>query len=235
MFAIITPALIAGAFAERVRFGGVRACSSRSGRCSSTRRWRTGCGAAGSWRRRASARSTSPAAPSCTSAPARPRWPRRCSSAGAGATRREHLRPAQRPDGGARRRHPVVRVVRVQRRQRPRGRGLASSAFLATHIGAAGGVIGWVDPRTACGTARPPRSGPSPGPWPAWSRITPAAGFVAPMPALLIGLLAGGVCFVAVEIKARLGYDDSLDAVGVHCVGGLVGRAAHRDLREPRR
>jgi Amt family ammonium transporter len=53
--------------------------------------------------------------------------------------------------------------------------------------------------------------------------ITPAAGFVAPLPALLIGLAGGAVCFAAVELKARLGYDDALDAVGVHMVGGLVG------------
>jgi ammonium transporter, Amt family len=53
--------------------------------------------------------------------------------------------------------------------------------------------------------------------------ITPAAGFVGPMPALLIGLVGGAVCFAAVELKSRFGYDDSLDAVGVHMVGGLVG------------
>jgi len=53
--------------------------------------------------------------------------------------------------------------------------------------------------------------------------ITPAAGFVRPVPALLIGLAGGAVCFAAVELKSRLGYDDSLDAVGVHMVGGLVG------------
>jgi Amt family ammonium transporter len=53
--------------------------------------------------------------------------------------------------------------------------------------------------------------------------ITPAAGFVRPVPALLIGLAGGAVCFAAVELKGRLGYDDSLDAVGVHMVGGLVG------------
>jgi Amt family ammonium transporter len=53
--------------------------------------------------------------------------------------------------------------------------------------------------------------------------ITPAAGFVAPMPALAIGLVAGVVCFLAVEAKSSLRYDDSLDAVGVHMVGGIVG------------
>jgi ammonium transporter, Amt family len=53
--------------------------------------------------------------------------------------------------------------------------------------------------------------------------ITPAAGFVEPWAATLIGLAAGGVCFAAVSLKPRLGYDDSLDVVGVHLVGGLVG------------
>jgi Amt family ammonium transporter len=53
--------------------------------------------------------------------------------------------------------------------------------------------------------------------------ITPASGFVGPLPALLIGLLAGVVCFAAVELKGRLSIDDSLDVVGVHLVGGIVG------------
>ncbi len=100
--------------------------------------------------------------------------------------------------------------------------GLASSAFLATQLGAAGGLIGWVllewrrhEKVTAVGAVTGAVAG--------LVAITPAAGFVAPMPGLLIGLLAGGVCFIAVEAKSRLGYDDSLDAVGVHLVGGLVG------------
>jgi Amt family ammonium transporter len=53
--------------------------------------------------------------------------------------------------------------------------------------------------------------------------ITPAAGYVTPLAALAIGLLGGAVCFAAVELKSRIGYDDSLDAVGVHLVGGLLG------------
>jgi Amt family ammonium transporter len=100
--------------------------------------------------------------------------------------------------------------------------GLASSAFLATHLGAAGAMIGWLVPErlrhgkaTAVGGATGAVAG--------LVAITPAAGFVRPVPALLIGLAAGAVCFAAVELKSRLGYDDSLDAVGVHMVGGLVG------------
>jgi hypothetical protein len=71
-FCIITAALISGAIVERMRFSAVRGRSSRSGRSSSTRRSRTGCGAAAGWRRWR--RSTSPAARSCTSTPAWRRW-----------------------------------------------------------------------------------------------------------------------------------------------------------------
>ena len=53
--------------------------------------------------------------------------------------------------------------------------------------------------------------------------ITPASGYVGPMSALIIGLIAGVVCYLAVLVKPKLGYDDSLDVVGVHCVGGIVG------------
>jgi Amt family ammonium transporter len=56
--------------------------------------------------------------------------------------------------------------------------------------------------------------------------ITPAAGFVGPMSAIVIGILAGVICYLAVLAKPKLGYDDSLDVVGVHCVGGIVGALA---------
>jgi Amt family ammonium transporter len=100
--------------------------------------------------------------------------------------------------------------------------GLASSAFLATHLGAAGAMIGWLVPErlrhgkaTAVGGATGAVAG--------LVAITPAAGYVTPLAALSIGLAGGAICFAAVELKSRLGYDDSLDAVGVHLVGGLVG------------
>jgi Amt family ammonium transporter len=100
--------------------------------------------------------------------------------------------------------------------------GLASSAFLATHLGAAGAMVGWLIPErlrhgkaTAVGAATGAVAG--------LVAITPAAGFVTPLAALAIGLLGGAVCFAAVELKSRLGYDDSLDAVGVHLVGGVAG------------
>jgi len=53
--------------------------------------------------------------------------------------------------------------------------------------------------------------------------ITPACGFIAPLPAVLLGLIAGAVCALAVALKYKLGYDDSLDVVGVHFVGGWLG------------
>ncbi|MBM2828912.1 MAG: ammonium transporter, partial [Actinobacteria bacterium] len=56
--------------------------------------------------------------------------------------------------------------------------------------------------------------------------ITPASGFVQPISALFIGLAAGVVCYAAVMMKGRFGYDDSLDVVGVHCVGGSLGALA---------
>ncbi len=100
--------------------------------------------------------------------------------------------------------------------------GLAASAFLATNLGAAAGAVGWafVDARrekkaTTLGVA----SGAVAG----LVAITPAAGFVSPLSAIAIGLVAGLVCAWAVGLKFKLGYDDSLDVVGVHMVGGLLG------------
>ena len=100
--------------------------------------------------------------------------------------------------------------------------GLAASAFLATNMGAAAGALGWalVDARkekksTTLGVA----SGAVAG----LVAITPAAGFVGPLAAIAIGLVGGVVCAYAVSLKFRFGYDDSLDVVGVHLVGGMVG------------
>lgn len=99
---------------------------------------------------------------------------------------------------------------------------LAALAFVNTHLGAAGGAIGWVVvewKHGGKGTALGVASGLVAG----LVAITPAAGFVAPWAAFVIGLIAGLACFFAVLAKYRLGYDDSLDAFGVHGVGGLTG------------
>ena len=100
--------------------------------------------------------------------------------------------------------------------------GLAASAFLATNLGAAAGAGGWalVD---AAKERRPTTLGVASGAVAGLVAITPAAGFVSPLPAIAIGLAAGLVCAWAVGLKFRLGYDDSLDVVGVHLAGGVVG------------
>jgi Amt family ammonium transporter len=100
--------------------------------------------------------------------------------------------------------------------------GLAASAFLATNLGAAAGACGW-----ALNEARKERKattlGVVSGAVAGLVAITPPAGYVGPMGAIAIGLIAGAVCSWAVGLKFRLGYDDSLDVVGVHLVGGIVG------------
>jgi Amt family ammonium transporter len=99
---------------------------------------------------------------------------------------------------------------------------LAALAFVTTHLGAAGGAAGWLVVETihrGKATALGIASGLVAG----LVAITPAAGFVAPWAAIVIGLFAGGICYAAVVQKSRFGYDDSLDAFGVHGVGGLAG------------
>ncbi len=100
---------------------------------------------------------------------------------------------------------------------------LATSAFVATHFGAAAAVIGW-SAAEWIHNGKPSTLGAISGAVAGLVAITPAAGFVSPMAALLIGLLAGGFCFMMVAfVKAKFGYDDSLDAFGVHGAGGTLG------------
>ena len=101
--------------------------------------------------------------------------------------------------------------------------GLATSAFVATHFGAAAAALGWIAAEWIH-SGRPSVLGGISGAVAGLVAITPASGFVQPFPAMLIGLLAGLVCyFMVVAIKPRLGYDDSLDAFGVHGCGGTLG------------
>ncbi|MFA4829412.1 MAG: ammonium transporter [Thermodesulfovibrionales bacterium] len=102
---------------------------------------------------------------------------------------------------------------------------LATSAFVVTHIATAAAALSWMiaewiyrGKATVLGAA----SGAVAG----LVAITPASGFVGPMPAIIIGLVAGTLCYMAVNLKTKLGYDDSLDAVGVHGVGGTWGAIA---------
>lgn len=100
---------------------------------------------------------------------------------------------------------------------------LASSAFLATQLGAAAAALGWVGAEWIY-NKKPSILGAVSGAVAGLVAITPASGFVGPMPALAIGIIAGVVCyFMVAKVKHIFGYDDSLDAFGVHGIGGTVG------------
>ena len=103
--------------------------------------------------------------------------------------------------------------------------GLAVNALVATHLAGVGGMLSWLALeryRTGSATTLGGASGAIAG----LVAITPACGFLAPLPALLLGAVAGAVCLFAVQVKFRFGYDDSLDVVGVHFVGGVLGMLA---------
>jgi Amt family ammonium transporter len=99
---------------------------------------------------------------------------------------------------------------------------LASLAFVTTHVGAAGGAVGWVVVEWRH-RGKPTALGIASGLVAGLVAITPAAGYVSPVGAVMIGFAAGLVCYAAVLAKYKYGYDDSLDAFGVHGVGGLTG------------
>jgi Amt family ammonium transporter len=100
---------------------------------------------------------------------------------------------------------------------------LATSAFVATHFGAAAAALGWLAAEWIH-NGKPSVLGGISGAVAGLVAITPASGFVQPFPAMLIGLCAGVVCyFMVVAVKRRFGYDDSLDAFGVHGAGGTLG------------
>jgi len=103
--------------------------------------------------------------------------------------------------------------------------GLATSAFVVTHIAAAGAALSWMMAEWAH-KSKPTVLGAASGAVAGLVAITPASGFVGPMPALVIGLVVGVICYAAVNLKTKFGYDDSLDAVGVHGVGGTWGAIA---------
>ena len=101
--------------------------------------------------------------------------------------------------------------------------GLATSAFVATHFGAAAAAIGWAAAEWIR-NGKPSVLGGISGAVAGLVAITPASGFVTPMSALWIGLIAGVFCFfMVVQVKNLFGYDDSLDAFGVHGAGGTLG------------
>jgi Amt family ammonium transporter len=102
---------------------------------------------------------------------------------------------------------------------------LAVSAFVATHIAAATATLSWVMVEWIH-RGKPTILGAVSGSVAGLVAITPASGFVGPFAALFIGLLAGGICYYGVSLKSKFGYDDSLDAVGIHGVGGTLGALA---------
>jgi len=103
--------------------------------------------------------------------------------------------------------------------------GLAASAFVVTHIAAALGALTWIIMEWIH-RGEPTTLGAASGAVAGLVAITPASGFVGPVSAILIGGLAGVICYGGVLLKARLGYDDSLDVVGIHGFGGTWGALA---------
>ena len=102
---------------------------------------------------------------------------------------------------------------------------LSTSAFVATHLAAASATLSWAFTEWVH-RSKPTVLGAASGCVAGLVAITPASGFVTPISAIAIGLAAGAICYGAVMMKGRLGYDDSLDVVGVHCVGGTFGALA---------
>ncbi|MBQ9496428.1 MAG: ammonium transporter [Selenomonadaceae bacterium] len=103
---------------------------------------------------------------------------------------------------------------------------LAANAFLVTHAAAAAGLLGWVSVEWIR-SGKPTILGAVSGAVAGLVAITPAAGYVTVLPSVAIGLIGGGICYTAVAVvKEKFGYDDSLDAFGVHGVGGMWGAIA---------
>ncbi len=102
---------------------------------------------------------------------------------------------------------------------------LATSAFVVTHISTAAATLSWMIAEWLH-RGEPTVLGAASGAVAGLVAITPASGFVGPVSAILIGLIGGVLCYSAINLKTKLGYDDSLDVVGVHGVGGTWGALA---------
>ncbi len=100
--------------------------------------------------------------------------------------------------------------------------GIAVNAFVTTQIAASAGALGWMVAEW-WKSGKPTTLGTASGAVAGLVAITPAAGYVTPMSAMAIGLAAGVICFFAVNLKFKFRYDDSLDVVGIHLVGGIIG------------
>ena len=100
--------------------------------------------------------------------------------------------------------------------------GAAASAFVATHLGGMAGLASWTVVEWIH-RGKPTTLGAASGAVAGLATITPGSGFVGPNAAIMIGALAGMVCYACVASKSRIGYDDSLDVVGIHGVSGVIG------------
>jgi Amt family ammonium transporter len=103
--------------------------------------------------------------------------------------------------------------------------GIAGLAFINTQVATAGALLGWIVTEKIR-DGHPSSLGAASGAVAGLVAITPACAFVAPWAAVVIGFLAGAICALAVGLKYKFGYDDALDVVGVHLVGGIVGSLA---------
>lgn len=101
----------------------------------------------------------------------------------------------------------------------------AAMAFVVTHMATAAAALSWIIMEWII-KGKPTTLGIASGAIAGLVAITPAAGFVGPISSVIIGLIAGAICYFAVLAKHTLGYDDALDVVGVHCVGGIWGAIA---------
>ncbi|WP_067505281.1 ammonium transporter [Actinoplanes sp. TFC3] len=100
--------------------------------------------------------------------------------------------------------------------------GVTAVAFVNTQVATAAALLGWIIVEWLR-DGKPTLVGASSGAVAGLVAITPACGFIAPLPAAVLGIIAGAVCALAVGLKYKFGYDDSLDVVGVHFVGGWIG------------
>ncbi len=103
--------------------------------------------------------------------------------------------------------------------------GIAASAFVATHVATAAGALAWMGVEWGY-RGKPTMLGAASGAVAGLVAITPAAGFVGPVSAIWIGLGGGIVCYLGVFLKNKMGYDDALDVLGIHGIGGTWGALA---------
>ena len=103
--------------------------------------------------------------------------------------------------------------------------GLAANAFVVTHISSAAAALSWII-MEKLHRGKPTTLGAASGAVAGLVAITPASGFVGPMSSIVIGAMAGLICYGGILLKTRFGYDDSLDVVGIHGLGGTWGAIA---------